>query len=290
MVIILNIKNIIYSYIYGDCYGLSRINNKNDSIKLIRNNELNIDKGYFSSMTTYMLAVIDSLTKYKDINNIDILNRMCTSFILGKYTNNMHIYEIDNYTFKVLEYYSKTNNLNALELDNNIEAYSLSRVLPIALFSINNEVTLNSFISLISITNTNELVILGCFIYYRYLINIINGLDKHKALKINIPSYFKEETILVYKSILKGKIKLEELNDDNNIVNILKIVFYTILNYNNYYDAIYFINNLNGKKNIYCPLIMTIYSIINNEVIDIKDIKNKKMINKYIKDFERIVL
>ena len=76
----------------------------------------------------------------------------------------------------------------------------------------------------------------------------------------------------------------------NNIVNILKIVFYTILNYDNCYDAIYFTNNLNGKKNIYCSLIMSIYGIIDNELIDIKDIKNKTMINKYIKDFERIIL
>ena len=69
----MNIKNIIYSYIYGDCYGLSRMNNKkNNSIKLIKNNELNIDKGYFSSMTTYMLAVIDSINKNEDINKIDI--------------------------------------------------------------------------------------------------------------------------------------------------------------------------------------------------------------------------
>ena len=53
------------------------------------------------------------------------------------------------------------------------------------------------------------------------------------------------------------------------------------------------LNSLIGNTNIYSSYIMFIGSIIygKDELIEnmIKDIKNKKDINKYIKDFERVI-
>ena len=54
------------------------------------------------------------------------------------------------------------------------------------------------------------------------------------------------------------------------------------------------ISNLDGNNNIYSSLILSIGGILyGKETIPnnlIKDLKNKKDINKYIKNFERIFL
>ena len=73
------IKDIIYSYIVGDSYGLSLLNNSYEELKLCDNKTLNIEKGSYSSMTTFLLCTMDSIIKNKKINNIDIIN---------KYSNN----------------------------------------------------------------------------------------------------------------------------------------------------------------------------------------------------------
>ena len=128
----IDLKYLIYSYIVGDSYGLSRLgNDKLDSMNLEYNDELNIEKGYFSSMTSFMLATMDSISKCKSIEPIDILNKMCTSLILGKYTNNGKIYALDKETINILEYYRKKNNLNYDYKIHDLTSYSISRLIPI---------------------------------------------------------------------------------------------------------------------------------------------------------------
>ena len=193
------INNLIYGYIIGDSFGLSKLNTDyNNDIKLKFNENLNIEKGNFSSMTTNMLAVIDSISICKEIDIEDIMNKLCTSLIVGKYTNNGKVYDLDEETLKVLKYYSKKNNFNYDLPENDFSGYALSRVLPIAIYNFYNKDTLDNLIPVLSITNENEIVHLGCFIYYKYIINLMDGLDKYKALKIKIPKYFSKNSIKYY--------------------------------------------------------------------------------------------
>lgn len=290
------IKNLVYGFIVGDSFGLSILNSASyeDSIKLRFNNELNIDKGYFSSMTTFMLATMDSISSLKKVNVVDVINKMCTSLILGKYTNNGKVYNIDKETLNILEYYSKKNNLNYNYKDDDCSSYSLSRVLPVAIYNFYNKDTLDTLIPIMSITNNNEIVLLGTFIYYKYIINLMDGYDKYKALKINIPKYFSKDSKKYFKNILKGNIFYKDIIFDDNIVNVLNIVFYVILNSDNFLDMFNMINNLEGNTNIYSSLICSIGGILygydNIPKNLIRDLKNKKDINKYIKNFEKLFL
>lgn len=290
------IKNLVYGFIVGDSFGLSILNSVSyeDSIKLRFNNELNIDKGYFSSMTTFMLATMDSISSLKKVNVVDVINKMCTSLILGKYTNNGKVYNIDKETLNILEYYSKKNNLNYNYKEDDCSSYSLSRVLPIAIYNFYNKDTLDTLIPIMSITNNNEIVLLGTFIYYKYIINLMDGYDKYKALKINIPKYFSKDSKKYFKNILKGNIFYKDIIFDDNIVNVLNIVFYVILNSDNFLDMFNMINNLEGNTNIYSSLICSIGGILygydNIPKNLIRDLKNKKDINKYIKNFEKLFL
>jgi len=290
------INDIIYSYIIGDSYGLSILKNEtsNNKIKLQDNKEINVDKGYFSSMTTFMLATIDSITKTNNIDTKDILSKMCTSLIVGKYTNKGKVYDLDNNTYKVLEYYSKKNNLNIEFNELDKSSYALSRLIPIILFNFYNEDNLDNLVSIISITNINEEVLFGSYIYYKYMINLLNGKDKYKALKIEIPKGFSNNVKNKFKLLLKGNIYYNDIIFDNDIINVLNIVFYVILNTDNFNEIFTMLQHIDGNTNIYSSLICGIGGILyGKETIDkkiIKDIKNKKEINKYIKDFERILI
>lgn len=290
------INNLVYGYIIGDSFGLSKlkITDYNNEIKLKFNEYLNIDKGSFSSMTTNMLAVMDSISSVKEIDNEDIMNKLCTSLIVGKYTNNGKVYDLDKETLRVLTYYSKKNNFNYEIDEDNYSSYAISRVLPIIIYNFYNDDTLDNLIPVLSLTNINEMVHLGCYIYYKYVMNLIEGMDKYKALKIKIPKYFSKRSIKYYKNILKGNIFYKDIVFNDNIVNVINIVFYVVLNSDNFKDMLNMISNFDGNVNIYSSLILSIGGILyGKENIPsnlIKDLKNKKDINKYIRNFERVFL
>ena len=290
------IKNLVYGFIVGDAFGLSILRREeyDNNIKLNFNNELNIDKGYYSSMSSFMLATMDSISSLKKVNIVDVINKMCTSLILGKYTNNGKVYDIDKETLNILNYYSKKNNLNYNYKEDDFSSYSLSRVLPIAVYNFYNEDTLDTLVPVISLTTSNEVVLLGSYIYYKYLINLMDGYDKYKALKMDIPKYFSKDSKRYFKKLLKGEIFYKDIVLDDNIVNVLNIVFYVVLNSDNFLDMFNMINSLEGNTNIYSSLICSIGGILyGKENIPknlIRDLENKKDINNYIKSFERIFL
>lgn len=290
------INNLIYGYIVGDSFGLSILKKTDydNNIKLKFNDYLNIEKGSFSSMTTNMLATMDSISCNKKVDFKDIMNKLCTSLIVGKYTNSGKVYNLDNETLKILTYYSKKNNFNYELEENNTSSYAISRVLPIAIYNFYNSNSIEELTNVILLTSINEVVHIGCYIYYKYLLNIMEGKDKFKALKIKIPESFNKESIKPFKNLLKGKIYYKDINFNDNIINVLNVVFYVVLNSDNYMDMFNMISNLEGNTNIYSSLICSIGGIIygkENIPIDLlKDLRNKKEINKYIKNFERVFL
>lgn len=288
----MNIKKIIKSFIIGDSFGLSKLNNyDNNDILLNDNNVLNIEKGCYSFCTVNMLSTLDSLSINNKIIPEDILSKLCMSLIVGKYTYKK-AYAIDIETLNILNYYSKKNNLNYKYNEYDMSAYSLSRVIPIVIYNYYNLDTLDTLVPIISVTNINELVLLGSFIYYKYMLNLFEGYDKFKSLKIDIPNYFSLKSKLFYKNILKNNIFYKEIVFDDNIVNVLKIIFYIILNSNNISDVLMMLSNLEGNTNLYCSLTLPIATILypgDNDLDKLyKDLKNKKIINKYINNFERM--
>ena len=95
----------------------------------------------------------------------------------------------------------KKNTLNYIYNETDLGAYPTSRIIPIIIYNYFNEDTLDTLIPVISLTNTNEIVLLGCFIYYKYLLNILEGYNKYKSLKIDIPNYFSSRSKKIYKKL-----------------------------------------------------------------------------------------
>ena len=286
------INDIIYSFIIGDSFGLSILNNNDECyLKLRKNNILNIEKGFYSFFTTNMIATIDSIISNKKIDYLDIMNRLTLSLIVGKYTNNGNVIRPDLESVNILEHYRKKNNLdyNYDKLSDN--SNPLSRVIPIVIYNYYNNDTLDTLIPVLKLTTNNESVLLGCFIYYKYLLNILDGYDKYKSLKIYVPKYFDKTLVKKYKNVLKGNINYKDITFDDNIENVLNIVFYVVLNSDNMNDVLLMTSNLSGNTNIYCSLIFAIasqlYGVSELDILK-KDIKNKVEINKIVKYFEKL--
>ena len=160
----MNIKEIIMGFIIGDSFGLSILNNDITEIKLIDNKNENIHKGSYSFFSTNLLATIDSISQKNNIDPKDILNKLCMSLIMGKYTSNHKIYKVDEDTLRILEYYSKKNNIECSLKEYNLNAYPISRIIPVVVYNINNEDSLENIIKVVSITTNNEIVLLGSYI------------------------------------------------------------------------------------------------------------------------------
>ena len=285
------IQNIIYSFIIGDSFGLSILDNADNSIKLKRNDKLNIEKGYFSFFSTNLIATIDSISSLNDINSKDIMNKLTLSLILGKYTNNGTPIKPDKETLNIIEHYRKKNNLK-YNYSDCLNSNALSRIIPITIYNYYNTDTLDTLLSVVSLTTNSNTVLLGCYIYYKYLLNLMDGSDKYKSLKISIPNCFDKKTKKVFKDIIKGNIYYKDIVFDDDINNVLKVVFYVILNSDNMDDVLLMSSNLTGPTNIYCSLIFVLaYQLYGfKSFMDMKkDIKNKKEINKYIKSFEKVL-
>lgn len=289
----MNIRDLVLGFIIGDSFGLSLLNNEvdNDIFKLHNNTVLNIKGGNYSFLTINLLATMDSISFYNKIISNDILDRLCMSLIIGKYTVDRKVYGMNNSVFNLLEKYSKKNII--FEIDNN-DVSSIGRIIPIVIYNYYNEDTLDTLIPVLSVTNTNEVILVGEFILYKYILNILNGYDKFKSLKISIPDYFTESSKKVYKNILKGNIFYDEIVFDDDILNILKILFYVILNSDNMNDVFLMMSNFDGYNNIYSSIILSVAVLIygfDDVLLGMyKKLKNKKDINKIIKSYERMFL
>lgn len=103
-----------------------------------------------------------------------------------------------------------------------------------------------------SITHAHEISILGCYIYVKYIIGLLNGVNKIQAYK-NIQqqdySLFSDYAINKYRRILRDDIQsLEEANISSSgyVVSTLEAVFWLFLNSNDYNTCILKAVNLGG--------------------------------------------
>ena len=126
---------------------------------------------------------------------------------------------------------------------------SLMRMFPIALYSyyktLNDEEIYSIVKNTSSLTHAHEISILGCYIYVKYILNILNSSTKEESYQlikeINYEKYFTIDTINEYKRILKNNIKdltLDEINSSGYVRTTLESVLWTISNTSNYKDAI----------------------------------------------------
>lgn len=261
----MKVKDAIIGHAIGDAFGVplefkTREEFINNPVtEMTEYGTHHVPKGSWSDDTSMEIATIASFIKKGKFDYDDIMQNFVKWFKNGDFSPLDYSYDVGTTCGFAIYNYMK--GIPALECGLN-DIYSngngsLMRILPVALYSyyqnINEEeiVTLTNNIS--SLTHSHNISKLGCYIYVRFIMYLLEGLSKKQAYiniqNLNYSKYYDEETISKYNRILKDNIneyKEETINSSGYVIDSLEASLWVILNTNNFKDSIIKSTNLGG--------------------------------------------
>ena len=131
---------------------------------------------------------------------------------------------------------------------------SLMRILPVALYSYYRKLDVNEIIKLTnelsSLTHKHDISKLGCYIYVRYIMFLLDGKNKNEAyelIKTLDYSTYDEYAISKYERILKNDIAsytIDNILSTGYVVDTLECSLWILLNANSYKETIIATTNI----------------------------------------------
>ena len=307
------IKDGIIGFTVGDAFGVPAEFKSREELKkhpitnMIESKTYNVPAGTWSDDTSMTLATMDSIIQTKKIDTKDMARRFVKWFRNGEYTATGKTFDIGRTTLQSLakfemEIDDAENCGQNTKMDNGNG--SLMRMLPIAYYIWIMEYEENTQIDDItiynivkrtsSITHRHEISIMGCYIFVKYALEIMDGKYKDIAYE-NIQkmdySFFDNETIREYSRILKDNIKeqnIDKIKSTGYIVDTLEAVLWLFLNSKDYNSTIIKAVSLGNDTDTISAITGGLLGIhyghekINNEWI--KTIKNIDYIEKMCED------
>lgn len=251
------VQSGLLGFAVGDALGVP-VEFRNRSV--LQNNKIkdmlgygshNVPEGTWSDDTSLTIATMDSISQKGIIDYDDIMSRFYEWFINAKYTATDELFDIGITTRNAIENYVK--GVPAIgcgpsgfrENGNG----SLMRMLPFAFYLHENKMTDYNEMVFInnasSLTHGHEISMLGCEIYVDYINNILNGMDKEKALQsLNKDKYlqfYSSEVVDCYKRIFDNSFKNLKINDIKSsgyVVDSLEASLWCTINSDNFEDAV----------------------------------------------------
>ncbi len=308
-----NFIDAIIGFAVGDAMGVPVEFKTRDNLKqkpvtdMIGEGTYNMPKGVWSDDTSMTLATIDSLIQKNEINTNDIADRFLKWYRLGEYTATDEVFDVGNTTRIALEEYCRGEK-TAEDCGMNDEMSngngSLMRILPIAFYLHAKEITDDKEIYEIvkkvsSITHAHEISIMGCYIYVKLVLELLDEKYKDEAYK-NIQkidySFFSNETIEKYSRILKEDItkqKIHSIKSTGYVVDTLEAVMWLFLNAEDYNNTILNAVNLGNDTDTIAAItggLLGIYYGIDAIKQEWKsNLKKYEYIKKLSKDFEEMI-
>ena len=305
------VKDSLYGFIVGDAMGVpvefedrEKLINK-PVTSMLGYGSHDVEAGVYSDDTSMTLATMDSIIKQNGIINYnDIADKFCNWVNNNEYTATNKIFDIGMTTkYALIKYFN--NKIDATmcggtNINENGNG-SLMRMLPIALYCFYKNIKDDNEIftlvkNLSSITHAHDISILGCYIYVRYFISLLetkNKISSYNFIKKLDYSMFIEEVKLEYSRILFSDISTLNINDVNSsgyVVDTLEAVFWIILNCSNYNESIIGAINLGGDTDTIGAITGSIAGILygydNISKRWISKLKNKDYIDEIIIKFE----
>lgn len=250
-------KNGIIGLAIGDAMGVpiefsTREKLQNNPIKeMIGYGIYPVPKGSWSDDTSMTIATIDSIIETKRIDIYNIASKFVEWKKYAKYTPSGNVFDIGGTTRYAISK-CEVNILNAVNSGGNTERDngngSLMRILPIAYFCYANKYDDDTILETVrivsSITHSHEISIMGCYIYVKYAIELLNGINKFEAYKkIQNLDYtmFEEDTQNRYRRLLKNDIdtlNIIDIKSSGYVVDTLEATLWTLLNTSSYNSAI----------------------------------------------------
>lgn len=223
-------------------------------------------KGTWSDDSSMILAEIDVIINDLENHKFNLLKKMMDAFVewkeKGKYTPFNQVFDIGNLTKRAIDHYEmKLKDYPKINNDEDIikliscgydHIYangngSLMRILPISFYCyyLMNEEESTDFIFLVSsLTHAHIYSKMSCLIYSKYISFLLQGYDKKNAyIKLQewYSSKYNELNMEVFDRIMKNNIEKfseNEIKSSGYVIDSLEAVFWSILNTNNYKEAV----------------------------------------------------
>ena len=208
-----------------------------------------IDIGSWSNNTSLMIATVDSINAKVSIDYEDIILKYSIYKNHASYTPIGIVLDVDHTTQRAIDKYveEKCDPLTCGSTES-LTNKSLIRILPIAYYAIDTHLKDLEVLELVknisSLTHSNEICLMACYIYVRFAMFLINGKDKLAAYNMTKAvdyTMFSEDTISKFDRILKNdisKYKLKEIETDDDVIHSLEASIWVFLNSNNYKESI----------------------------------------------------
>ena len=223
---------------------------ENPVLEMIGSDKTGQPEGSWSDDTSMELATIDSFIENKCFNYDDIMHKWEEWVNYAKYTPNNDVFDLGRTCLRAIRYHSLGKEALECGIDGeqNNGNGSLMRILPVALYSYYKKLSDEEIIKLTndmsSLTHRHEISRLGCYIYVRYIMYLLDGIDKKEAYELikNIDySSYSDNAIDRYKRILKddiSKYNIDDISSSGYVVDTLECALWIFLNANNYKETI----------------------------------------------------
>ena len=215
--------------------------------------------GTWSDDTSMILATLDGVVNSGYIDFYEIANNFC--LWAGGRCFNPHgkLFDIGITTHNSIKNYI-TNNVKPTQAG--LNGYydngngSLMRILPLAYYFKNNPMSDYEMADIIddlsSITHRHEISCLGCYLYTKYALSLLDGKDFKESyaelLKADTTMY-SNSSVMIYQRVLSGELlNLEEskVKSSGFVVDSLEASIWSCLQTDNYKDAVLKAINLGG--------------------------------------------
>ncbi len=223
----------------------------NPVTKMIGFGTHNQPEGTWSDDTSMLIATIDSINAKNKIDYIDIAMKFAAFKNHAQYTPNREVFDIGNTCARAIDNFEENHDdpitCGLSDINSNGNG-SLMRILPIAYYAIEKKLKDFEVLELVrnisSITHAHDISIMGCYIYTRYVMFLLNGKDKYSAYSMTKCvdyTMFSEEAQRAYERLLKediSKSKMKDIKSSGYVVDTLEACIWLILNTENYKESV----------------------------------------------------
>ena len=229
---------------------------KNSVKEMIGSDKTGQPAGSWSNDTSMEIATIDSFIQNKEFNYDDIMHKWEEWINEAKYTANNDTFDVGRTCLRAIRNHSL--GTEPLKCGTDGEQSngngSLMRILPVALYSYYRKLDVNEIIKLTnelsSLTHKHDISKLGCYIYVRYIMFLLDGKNKNEAyelIKTLDYSTYDEYAISKYERILKNDIAsytIDNILSTGYVVDTLECALWILLNANSYKETIIATTNI----------------------------------------------
>lgn len=258
------VRNTLLGLAVGEAMGFSVKGRKREELlnsPVTNMISSSVTEGAWSFGTSSCLCVMESIIKSGEVSLNDVIHGFLDSLENGKYTSLGEVFDIDNLSEKAIKKYSETLNINSGSDDIKSNNGCLARMLPIALHSyflkLRDTEIYENVKSVCNLTHSSDVCVMGCYMYVKYLLFLLNGKDKYASYNmikfLDYLEFFDEDTIEYYNRLLKTNIlnvRPLDLKSDEYIVHTLETTFWIILNCSSYAESIVGAINLGGSADV----------------------------------------